>query len=56
MEKMHTTPDTTTETLHVEAEMPAVVGTLIDFHDRSTGTKQRLVKLLEAPDFPFAEV
>jgi len=39
-----------------ETEMLATVETLIDFHDRKTGTKQRMVKLLEDPDFPFAEI
>jgi len=39
-----------------EAEMLVAIETLIEFHDRKTGTKQRMAKLLEAPDFPFAEV
>lgn len=39
-----------------EEEMLATVEALIDFHDRKTGTKQRMIKLLEDPDFPFAEV
>jgi sulfite reductase beta subunit-like hemoprotein len=39
-----------------EEEMLAVIATLIDFHDRKTGTKQRMAKLLQDPDFPFAAV
>jgi len=36
-----------------EAEMLAAIETLIDFHDRKTGTKQRMAKLLGDPDFPL---
>lgn len=39
-----------------EAEMLEVIASLIDFHDRKTQTKQRLGKLLDDPEFPFAEV
>ena len=30
-----------------------VIGELVDFHDRKTGKKQRMFKLLEDPEFPF---
>jgi len=30
------------------------IGVLVDFHDVKTPKKQRMVKLLEEPDFPFA--
>jgi sulfite reductase beta subunit-like hemoprotein len=37
-----------------EEEMLATIQTLIDFHDRKTVTKQRMHKLLDDPEFPFA--
>lgn len=39
-----------------EAEMLEVIAELIDFHDRKTTSKQRLAKLIDDPEFPFAEV
>ena len=39
-----------------EEEMLATVETLIAFHDSKTGSKQRMIKLLDDADFPFAEV
>ena len=39
-----------------EEEMLATVETLIAFHDSKTGSKQRMYKLLDDVDFPFAEV
>ncbi len=33
-----------------------VIETLVEFHDRKTGKKQRMVKLLDDPEFPYAEV
>jgi len=41
------------------AELAAVLGIieeLVDFHALKTGKKQRMVKLLDEPDFPFAEI
>jgi sulfite reductase beta subunit-like hemoprotein len=38
-----------------EEEMLATVETLIAFHDSKTGSKQRMIKLLDDADFPFAE-
>ncbi len=39
-----------------EAEVVDIIETLVDFHDRKTGKKQRMVKLLDDPEFPFVEV
>ncbi len=39
-----------------EAEVVDIIETLVEFHDRKTGTKQRMFKLLDDPEFPFAEV
>jgi sulfite reductase beta subunit-like hemoprotein len=39
-----------------EEEMLATVETLIAFHDSKTGSKQRMIKLLDDADFPFTEV
>lgn len=39
-----------------EEEVLATVETLINFHDSKTGSKQRMIKLLDDPDFPFSEV
>jgi len=39
-----------------ENEVLDVIETLIEFHDRKTKTKQRMVKLLEDPEFPFPAV
>jgi sulfite reductase beta subunit-like hemoprotein len=39
-----------------EEEVLATIETLINFHDSKTGTKQRMIKLLDEPDFPFTEV
>lgn len=39
-----------------EEEVLQTVETLIAFHDRKTGTKQRMIKLLDEPDFPFPAV
>ncbi|WP_136809227.1 nitrite reductase [Desulfosediminicola flagellatus] len=33
-----------------------IVEQLVEFHDSKTATKQRMYKLLNDPDFPFAEV
>lgn len=33
-----------------------VIETLVEFHDRKTGKKQRMFKLLDDPEFPYAEV
>jgi sulfite reductase beta subunit-like hemoprotein len=38
-----------------EEEMLATVETLIAFHDSKTGSKLRMIKLLDDADFPFAE-
>lgn len=38
-----------------EEEMLATVETLIAFHDSKTGSKQRMIKLLDDADFPFTE-
>ncbi len=37
-----------------EAEVLEAIGKLVDFHDAKTANKQRLIKLLEDPEFPFA--
>ncbi|WP_419174167.1 nitrite reductase [Desulfosediminicola sp.] len=39
-----------------ENEMLDIVEKLVDFHDAKTGKKQRIFKLLNDPEFPFAEV
>lgn len=39
-----------------EDEVLQTIETLIAFHDSKTGTKQRMIKLLDHPDFPFPEV
>lgn len=39
-----------------EEEVLATIETLINFHDNKTGSKQRMIKLLDDPDFPFSEV
>ncbi len=39
-----------------EDEVLQTIETLIAFHDSKTGTKQRMIKLLDDPDFPFPEV
>ena len=39
-----------------EDEVIQTLDTLIAFHDRKTVTKQRMYKLLDDPEFPFAEV
>ncbi|MDH5299357.1 MAG: nitrite reductase [Desulfobulbaceae bacterium] len=36
-----------------EEEVLAAIGKLVDFHDAKTAKKQRMVKLLEDPEFPF---
>ncbi|MDR3631931.1 MAG: nitrite reductase [Desulfocapsaceae bacterium] len=38
-----------------EDEVIRTLDTLIEFHDLKTATKQRMYKLLDDPDFPFAE-
>lgn len=39
-----------------EERVLSVIEELIDFHDKKTGKKQRMSKLLNLPDFPFAEI
>ncbi|MEN8258051.1 MAG: nitrite reductase [Thermodesulfobacteriota bacterium] len=39
-----------------EDEVIDVIESLVEFHDRKTGKKQRMIKLLDDPEFPFAEV
>jgi len=39
-----------------EDEILDTIETLVDFHDKNTKTKQRMYKLLNNPDFPFAAV
>ena len=39
-----------------EQELLHTLGELMDFHDRKTGKKQRMYKLLDDPDFPFPEI
>lgn len=39
-----------------EEEVLATVEVLINFHDSKTGNKQRMIKLLDDPDFPFSEI
>lgn len=38
-----------------EEKVLDVVGELVDFHDAHTETKQRMVKLIDHPDFPYKE-
>ena len=38
-----------------EAKVLEVIEKLVDFHDARTGSKQRMGKLLDDPEFPFAE-
>ncbi len=38
------------------AEVVDIIDTLVEFHDRKTGKKQRMIKLLDDPEFPFVEV
>ncbi len=37
-----------------EGEILDAIETLVEFHDRKTGKKQRFSKLLDEPDFPFS--
>jgi NAD(P)H-nitrite reductase large subunit len=37
-----------------EEQVVEVIGKLVDFHQLKTGTKQRLRKLLDDPEFPFS--
>lgn len=37
-----------------ESEILDAIGKLVDFHDLKTAKKQRLVKLIDDPDFPFS--
>ena len=37
-----------------EAELLDAIGSMVDFHDVKTAKKQRLVKLLNDPDFPVS--
>jgi sulfite reductase beta subunit-like hemoprotein len=39
-----------------EREVLATIETLIDFHDRKTVSKQRMIKLIDDPEFPFPVV
>ena len=39
-----------------EDEMLKTIAVLIDFHDSKTVSKQRMIKLLDDPDFPFQEI
>lgn len=38
-----------------EADIIDAIETLVEFHDKKTGKKQRMAKLLEDPEFPFPE-
>lgn len=38
-----------------EDEILNAVETLVEFHDQKTGKKQRMIKLLDDPEFPFPE-
>lgn len=38
-----------------EQEVVAAVAELVEFHDAHTETKQRMIKLLDHPDFPYKE-
>ena len=38
-----------------EEEVVDAVETLVEFHDKKTGKKQRMVKLIDDPEFPFPE-
>lgn len=39
-----------------ETELMKTITTLLDYHEKKTGKKQRLYKLLKEPDFPFSEL
>ena len=39
-----------------EAEVLRTIETLIEFHDSRTAAKQRMIKLLDEPDFPYPEI
>ena len=39
-----------------EQEILEAIATLIDFHDRKTVSKQRMLKLIDDPEFPFPAV
>lgn len=39
-----------------ETEVVDIIETLVEFHDQKTAKKQRMFKLLNDPEFPFAEV
>ena len=39
-----------------ESELLDTIAALVDFHDRKTGKKQRMHKLLSDNEFPFAEI
>jgi len=39
-----------------EARMLDIIESLIEFHDKKTAKKQRMVKLLDDPEFPFARI
>jgi dissimilatory sulfite reductase (desulfoviridin) alpha/beta subunit len=39
-----------------ESEVMEIIDVLVTFHDRKTEKKQRFHKLLDDPDFPYAEV
>lgn len=36
-----------------DAEILDAIETLVEFHDKKTGQKQRMVKLIDDPEFPF---
>ena len=38
-----------------EEEVIRTLDVLIEFHDRKTATKQRMVKLMDDPEFPYPE-
>lgn len=38
-----------------EAEIIDAIETLVEFHDKKTGKKQRMAKLLDDPEFPFPD-
>ncbi|MFZ5775394.1 MAG: nitrite reductase [Thermodesulfobacteriota bacterium] len=38
-----------------EEQALEVIQALVDFHDRHTETKQRMIKLIDHPDFPYRE-
>lgn len=39
-----------------EDELLTMVATLVEFHDKKTDKKQRIIKLLTDPEFPYSEV